>query len=50
MRRAIELGGAQVDKVHRVYEKQLLTPAISTKEPAASSTGGNSETLARGLV
>jgi hypothetical protein len=49
MRRPIELGGAQVDKIHRIYEKQLV-PATSTRQPAASSAGGNSETLARGLV
>jgi RimJ/RimL family protein N-acetyltransferase len=50
MRRPIELGGAQVDKIHRVYEKQLVAPAGTTKELAASSAGGNSETLTRGLV
>jgi hypothetical protein len=50
MRRPLELGGAQVDKIHRVYEKQLVMPAASTKEPAASSASENSETLARGLV
>jgi hypothetical protein len=50
MRRPIELGGAQVDKIHRIYEKQLVMRATSTPEPAASSAGGNSETLARGLV
>jgi hypothetical protein len=50
MRRPIELGGAQVDKIHRIYEKQLVMPPTSTREPAASSAGGNSETLARGLV
>jgi hypothetical protein len=50
MRRPIELGGAQVDKIHRIYEKQLVMPATSTHELAASSAGGNSETLARGLV
>jgi hypothetical protein len=50
MRRPIELGGAKVDKIHRVYEKQLVMPAVSAREPAASGAGGNSETLARGLV
>src|SRR6476646_4807892 len=50
MRRPIELGGAQVDKIHRVYEKQLVAPAGTTKELAASSAGGNSETLTRGLA
>jgi hypothetical protein len=50
MRRPIELGGATVDKIHRVYEKQLVMPAASTKEPAGGIAGGNSETLARGLV
>jgi len=50
MRRPIELGGAKVDKIHRLYEKQLVAPAASAREPAASSAGGNGETLARGLV
>jgi hypothetical protein len=49
MRRPIELGGAQVDKIHRVYEKQLVMPVASTGEPAAGSAG-SSETLTRGLV
>jgi len=50
MRRPIELGGAQVDKVHRVYEKQLVARAVSANEPAATTAGANSEALARGLV
>jgi hypothetical protein len=50
MRRPIELGGAQVDKVHRVYEKQLVAPATSPTEPAAMSAGASSETRVRGLV
>jgi hypothetical protein len=50
MRRPIELGGAQVDKIHRVYEKQLVSATTSTREPVASSAGANSETLTRGLA
>jgi hypothetical protein len=50
MRRPVELGGAPVDKVHRIYEKQLVTPAASTEKAASTSAGGNSETLARGLA
>ena len=50
MRRPIELGGAPVDKVHRVYEKQLVAPAVRPKELAATGEGANSATLARGLV
>jgi hypothetical protein len=47
MRRPIEMVGAKVDKVHRVYEKQLVTAASSTNGAGAS---GNSTALARGLV
>jgi hypothetical protein len=50
MRRPIELGGAKVDKIHRLYEKQLLLPATRAKEPAATSLGGSGETLTRGLA
>jgi hypothetical protein len=50
MRRPIELGGAKVDKIHRLYEKQLLLPATRAKELAATSLGGSGETLTRGLA
>jgi hypothetical protein len=49
-RRPIELGGAKVDKIHPIYEKQLVMPVTRTPVPAASSAGANSETLARGPV
>ena len=50
MRRPIELGGAQVDKIHRVYEKQLVTRTARADGPATGSAAGQSDTLARGLV
>ncbi len=50
MRRPIELGGAPVDKVHRIYEKQLVTPAAHAEKPTAEGAGANTETLVRGLA
>jgi len=50
LRRPIELGGAKVDKIRGIYEKQLVMPVTRTREPATSSAGANSEILARGLV
>lgn len=50
MRRPIERGGAQVDKIHRIYEKQLVGPAVSAKAAAPMSAGENSKASARGSV
>jgi hypothetical protein len=50
LRRPIELGGAKVDKIRGIYEKQLVMPVTRTREPATSSAGANGEILARGLV
>jgi hypothetical protein len=46
----VELGGAKVDKIQRIYEKQLVMPVTRTLVPAASNAGANCETLARGPV